>query len=100
MPVTVTKLTATQIVVKRGIGNVDLEHRFKRSNGCACGQNKWGFSPPHLALWTKEVDVEHKRRVQVNKLLNYPWGRIDDKTLEAVIALLPKKEKEDDSSVD
>jgi len=88
-PVLVVRVTKTQIVTRTYKDGP--ETRWKRTTGQVCRRSDYGFAAPNIEPWTEKMAMEHCIRQMVSQLCNYPWGRLDKKTLEAVCALLPEE---------
>lgn len=81
---TVTKVTATQIVCSDG-------ERYKRTNGYRIGDHsRW--STPTLSPATPEIEAEYQRQQNLSRLKAINWNEQSDETLAAIVALLPQKE--------
>ena len=87
-PVLVVRVTKTQIVTRTYKNGP--ETRWRRTTGQVCRRSD-SFAAPNIELWTEKMAKEHRIRRMVSQLCNYPWGRLDEKTLEAVCALLPEE---------
>jgi hypothetical protein len=79
----VKRVTKTLIILSDG-------HKFRRQGGrCTTGSvldHKW------LVPWLDADQARHDASARVNRLMAYPWGRLDRETIRKICDLLPTGE--------